>query len=177
MRDLTPMCAGSRIFSRRKNIGLKAEFSRTVPAMQRKSQNQKLRTIVTFTSLFPVFTRFGRSCLSHNVRLLLVSAKPAFRTLSDFYSFAPNSPFAHCQTFTRFGQIHPCTHVRLSLVSAKPASRALSDFYSFPPNAAPRTASDFYFFLKNKNESFRNLASLHGMMRIKQAGIFPGARR
>ena len=31
MRDLTPMCAGSRIFSRRKNIGLKAEFSRTGP--------------------------------------------------------------------------------------------------------------------------------------------------
>ena len=81
------------------------------------------------------FTRFGQTRLSRIVRLLLVSAKLAFRALSDFYSFPPNSPFAHCQTFTRFGQIHPCTHVRLSLVSAKPAFRVLSAFYSFPPNS------------------------------------------
>ena len=121
MRDLTPMCAGSRIFSRRKNVGLKTEFSRTGLTMQRKSANLKSRIIVTFTSLFPAFTRFGQTRLSRIVRLLLVSAKLAFRALSDFYSFPPNSPFAHCQTFTRFRQTRPFSCVRLSLVLTRPA--------------------------------------------------------
>ena len=65
----------------------------------------------------------------------LVSADHVFRTTSDFYSFTPNSPFAHCQTFTRLRQIRPSRIVRLSLVSAKSALARTSDFYSFPPNS------------------------------------------
>ena len=81
------------------------------------------------------FTRLRQMRLSRIVRLSLVSAKLAFRALSDFYSFPPNAPFAHCQTFTRFRQTRLSRIVRLLLVSAKPAFRVLSDFYSFPPNS------------------------------------------